>query len=248
MNPQSPYPQQPGLPPSGGQLPYPGQQPGMAASRRRRHFNWLIIPVVVLFLLSCGTGAFAIWASSERLDYKNNSDQKAAAAVTIAKKEVETTKEKEFAEREKNPFKDYKGPTVYGSVEMLYPKTWAAYIDEAGRSGGLIVGHFHPDFVPGLSSGTAFALKLEVLQQPYNGVLNGYDSAAKKGTVQVQPFSLAKVPSVLGTRVNGEIEKGVNGSAVLLPLRDKTIRVSTLSQTFINDFNNIILPNLSFVP
>jgi hypothetical protein len=246
MNPQSPYPQQ-GVPPYGGQLPYPGQ-PGQAASQQKKRFNWLIIPVVVLFLLSCGLGAFGMWAYSERQDYKNNSDQKVAAAIEVNKKEVETAKEKEFAEREKRPFKGYKGPATYGSLEITYPKTWAALIDENGKAGGLIGGYFHPDYVPGLSSGTAFALRIEVLQQTYSNVLSSYDSAAKKGTVQVQPFTLAKVPSVLGSRINGEVLDGYSGSAVVLPLRDKTIRVSTMSQSFMNDFNNIILPNMAFVP
>jgi len=35
---------------------------------------------------------------------------------------------------------------------------------------------------------------------------------------------------------------------ILLPLRDKTLKISTESQQFVGDFDNIILANLKFVP
>ena len=61
--------------------------------------------VTVLFLLvSIGFGA---WAFMSREDYKNNVDQKIAAAQEVTKKETETAKDNEFLEKEKQPLKKY---------------------------------------------------------------------------------------------------------------------------------------------
>lgn len=246
MNPQSPYPAQPGVPPA---LPQPYPLMGQPPRRKGRGVQWLlVVPLIVFILISLSVSGFALWAFGERNDYKNNSDKKSAAAAEIARQQAGEEKEKEFLEREKNPYKEYKGPSAFGSLDVLYPKTWAAYIDET-KGGNLPVdGHFHPNFVPGLDSETAFALKVEVVEQPYDQVLAQFESDTKSGKVRVSPFKAAKVPSVLGARVDGQVTDDFNGSAVVFPLRDKTIKVSTQSQQFISDFDNIILPNLNFVP
>lgn len=208
----------------------------------------LIVLLVIFVLTSIGLGIFVFMVSAERDDYKNNSDKKVAAAVEVARQQVSDEKEKEFLEREKNPYKEYKGPSAFGSVSIIYPRTWAAAIDETGKGTSPVDGLMHPNFVPSVNSGTAYALKIEVLERNYAEVLGQFESESKKGTVRVSPFKAAKVPEVLGARVDGEIGRGLDGSMVVFPLRDKTISVSTQSQQFIGDFNNIILPNLLFIP
>lgn len=263
MNPDNPYqqPQQgpaqavppnPGLPPTG--QPVQSQQPqypqmNISASEQKKHHSWgLIIALVVFIVASMGSSGFAFWAYAQMQDYKNNVDEKVAAAVDETRKTTEETKEKEFEERSKSPYKKYKGPATFGAVEITYPKTWAATVDE-GNSGTPVNGYFHPDFVPGPKSATAFALRVEVLEQPYDRVLQSFDGDAKKGAVKVSPYKAPRVQSVLGARVDGEIEKGMIGSAVLLPIRDKTIRIMTLSgQSFGKDFNDVVLKNLIFTP
>lgn len=266
MNPQNPNPYQPpqqatppnpNLPQSGvpGQPPVqpvgaPGPSPQFtSASEAKKHKPWVLIGLLVFFILAfMGSSGFAFWAYAEMNDYKNNVEEKVAAAVSDAVKQTEETKEKEFLERSKSPYKIYRGPGDFGSIEITYPKTWSATVIESGGTAA-VDGYFHPDFVPGPKSETAFALRLEVLEQPYDRVLSGYDSEAKKGTVKVSPYKAKRVPQVLGARLDGEIERGYQGSAVLLPLRDKTIRISTLaSASFGGDFDKIILEKLIFTP
>lgn len=270
MNPESPnplppqgpgpvqaVPPNPNLPPAGvpvtpqpptpPQTPYP--QMGVSASEEKKHHPWgLIIALVIFILAFLGSSGFAFWAYAQMQDYKNNVDEKVAVAVSDAVKVTEETKEKEFLERSKSPYKKYKSPATFGAVEITYPKSWAATVDEQGSS-SLVNGYFHPDFVPGPKSEAAFALRVEVIGSPYDKVLGSYDSGAKKGTVKVSPYKAKRVPSVLGARVDGEIVKGMKGSAVLLPLRDKTIRISTLSyDSFGKDFDGVVMPNLIFTP
>jgi hypothetical protein len=219
----------------------------MASSKHHR--PWVLIGLLTLFvLLFLGTASFSFWAFGQYQDYKLHSDQKATVAAEVAVKANSEKKDKEFAEQEKNPYQIYKGPTQLGTLGITYPKTWSVYMDEGTVSRVQLDGYMHPNYVSAKDSGTSFALRVEVTETAYDQVMKQFESDAKRGVVKVSPYSAPKVPSVLGSRVDGEIAKGLNGSIVVFPLRDKTIKVSTQSQVFINDFNNIILPNLTFVP
>ncbi len=206
----------------------------------------LIILLLVIALIASIT--FAVWAFGGRQDYKNNSDQKAATAVAQAVKQEDDKQVKIFAEQEKSPYKTYKGPDTYGGVTVTYPKTWDAYIVNKDTASSPVDGYFYPGFVPDIAGTTAFALRLEVLNQSYSQALETYKSQAKAGKVRITAYSAPMVKGVVGSRIDGEITTGQKDSMILLPLRDKTLRLSTESSEFLNDFNKIILPKLKFVP
>jgi len=186
-----------------------------------------------------------------RQDYKDNSDKKVSAAVEIAKKQTETAKDNEFVEKEKNPLRHYTGPSAYGSVDVQYPKTWSAYVTESTNGATPIIGYFHPSFVPSIVTGQAsnsFALRLEVVNTSYDQALRQFESFVKQGKIKVTPYKAPKVPNVLGARLDGEIVTGKQGSMVLIPLRDKTLKIWTEANNFKGDFDNIIMANIVFVP
>jgi len=207
----------------------------------------LYIVLGLFVVLFASATAFGVWAYGSRQDYKDNSDQKAAAAVAVAVKNEDKTKDAEFVEREKNPLRTYTGPEQYGKVSIQYPKTWSAAITEAA-SNNVIDGYLHPSFVPGFQSNTNFALRLQVLQSPYDAVLKQFDSAVRGGQVKVTPYVAPKQPGITGARIEGQLTPQKKGTMVLLPLRDKTIKLWTESDQFVGDFNNIILANLTFQP
>lgn len=208
----------------------------------------LIIAVILLSLAVIGALSFAAWAVSERSVYKNESDQLSQKAVADATATLSAKKDQEFAEKEKSPFKEYKGPSEYGGVSITYPKTWSAYVVEDAGKSVPVDGYFHPNFVPGTQTKTAFALRVEVAQRAYAEQVKRYEALAKSGKVKISPYALPKVAGVTGIRVDGEFEAKLNGSMVILPLRDKTIEVSTLSPEFKADFDNTILANMTFTP
>lgn len=244
MQPQQPY--QSGPPP--GYAPQPMQMPQTAAQLKPRKPVGLIIVVILLILLLFASGAYGYSMMSSRNDYRDNVQEKIDAAVAVAIDEREKELSIEFAEREKTPLVNYTGPSEFGTVSIDYPKTWSAYVDESKSGSTPVDGYFHPSFVPGTNSGTSFALRLEVLEKTYDKELSQYASGVKRGEVRVAPIKLEKVPSVAGSRIDGEVERDKQGSVVLFPLRDKTIKISVLTDTFVDDFNNIILKNMSFQP
>lgn len=212
----------------------------------------LLVPFILTLLLFFGAAGFGAWAFMQREDYKSNSDQKAAAAVSVAEDALTKKLQNDFGEQQKQPLKTYTSPAAYGSVVISYPRTWSAYVIEAttvGTSQG-VNAYFHPDFVPNVQNdqSTSYAVRLQIVQRSYQEELKGFDSGVKQGKVKVTPYHAPNMPNVLGTRIDGFITDKKNGSMILLPLRDKTIKIWTEAQTFEGDFNNYILQNLTFVP
>lgn len=208
----------------------------------------LLIVMVVLLMLTAG---FGLWAYAGREDYKNNADKKIAAAVEVAKKEASDQKDLEFLEKEKQPFKTYTGPAAYGSLTFQFPKTWSGLVTESAKTGDKtpVDGYFTPGFLPGIGlATTAYALRVQINSVAYEQVLSAFNGPATSGKVKVTPYKPDKVTGALGVKIDGEIINGKQGSMVVLPLRDKTIQIWTESDQFVGDFNNSILPSLSFVP
>ncbi len=205
-----------------------------------------LLTIVLLVVGLIGAAGFAFWAFSERQDYKNNVDAKIAVAVKDNTKKVQAADAITYAEESKNPLKTYVGPEAFGTVNIVYPKTWSVYA-VTGNSSTPVNLYAHPDVVPSIDSDiSSFALRVQVVEQKYSSVLQQYSSQQKQGKLAVKPYALPKVPGVNGVRLDGQLTQNEQGSMVILPIRDKTLKMWTESTTFVNDFNEKILPNASF--
>lgn len=240
MQPNSYVPQPP-------QVPAQYQNQMLPPPKNKRHYGALIT-IVLLVLLSLGLAGFGAWAFKSLQDLKGPIDKKIADAVVIAKQQESTVKDKEFVEKEKKPFKEYRGPATYGSLVIQYPKTWSGFVTEGQNGNAPVDGYFHPNVVPGLLSGTAFAMRVKILNQSYVEALKSFSEKERSGKVAVSAYRAPNVQSVLGSRVDGEINPGQKDSMVIFPIRDKTLQISTESDDFLGDFDTNILPNITFAP
>lgn len=221
----------------------------MVKHNQNGSLNGLLIPFILVSLFFIGSTAFAVWAFGSRQDYKTNTDEKIASAVTLARQDESTVKDKQFAEIAKQPLRTYNGPQAYGSLIVQYPRTWSAYVDDSGTGNAQVDGYFYPGTVPALSSqNSTYALRIQVMAQSYNSVLTNLRGLQAANQVTVVPYALAKVPSIIGVRVDGQLNQQKNGIMIVLPLRDKTIEISTEGSEFTADFASNILPNISFSP
>jgi len=215
--------------------------------------NVLLIPVVLLAILVISAGGFAFWAYGGRENYKNNADTLVTAAVATNTKQVQTQDAAQYAEAAKSPLTVYTGPDAYGGVKVSYPKTWSAYVDTTNDSQPLDA-YFHSGYVPSTESGETYNLRVQVNSQSYNTILSQYSGQIQSGTVTAAPYSLPKVPSVVGTILSGQVLQQTTdggtgtGTIVLLPLRSTTLEIWTESNDYLPDFDTYILPNLSFSP
>ncbi len=208
-----------------------------------------LILCAVLLVAAIGFGA---WAFTSRQDYKVNSDQKVSAAVTVAKQQESTSKDKQFAETEKKPLKTYIGPEAYGSIVLNYPKTWSGVVDSTGTSGNAQVdGYFYPGVVPSLTDqNSTFAFRMQVINQSYAEALKNLSNLQQnpENPSSITPYALPKLPKIVGVQINGGLPNQKTGVMVVLPLRAGTIELWTEGSQFTGDFANNILPNLSFSP
>lgn len=220
----------------------PYMTPASAYGKKRS----LLFPFIIVSLLFLATLGFAFWAYAGMQDNKVNLNKKIATAVAVAKQETATEKDKEFSERDKSPLKNFKGSDVYGGVSFNYPRTYSALIEDSSDETPLKA-YFKPDFLPGIADNKIYALRIELLKSDYANTLNELVTTAGDSAV-VSAFRATKVPSVLGVKIKGKINETKNGITVLLPIRDKTLKIWTESLDYSNDFDNYILPSLSFTP
>lgn len=223
----------------------PGQVPVEVAQEKTPKI--LIIAVVILSLIAVGAVALAVFGFMQAQDYKNNIAQKVDVAVAEANAKQKTELEAAFAEQEKSPLKSYTSPGQYGSVKIVYPKTWSAQVSEGG-SGTNINGFFHPDFVPDTTGKTPFYLRLQVLDSAYASELLKFKSQVTSGALKATPFEAEQVKGTVGTKLVGTFPPEKKGTIVLIPLRDKTIKIWTENDAAAGDFENTVLKNLTFTP
>ena len=199
--------------------------------------GWMVgtIGCLILFLIA---GSLAIWAYMQYSHEKSNVDSKVAIEVAKGKSEQAESDQKKFSEEAKNPRIEFVGPSEYGRVSFMYPKTWSVYIENDGSNRGDYKAYLNPVAVPSASNkASRFALRLEIINKNLDTVLNDYQSRLKKGELT---SSSTEFNGISATRIDGTFEKELRGSVVLMKVRDKTIRFSTDADTFKSDFQTIL--------
>lgn len=212
--------------------------------------NLLLIPLILVSILFIVAVIFGFESYSQEQKYKTQTDQIVNTHVQAAVKNQQQIDEKNFIEEAKKPLTAYNGPADFGSLQIMYPKTWSVYVNNVG-SNEPVDGYGYPGQVPGSNGGnsaTAYALRFQINNTSYNQVLQQFQGQLQQKTVTITPYSPAKVPKVQGVRVDGAIEQNIQGSMIILPLRNMTLEIWTEAPQFLNDFNNNILPNFSFQP
>lgn len=200
-----------------------------------------------------GALAFGLWANSQKSTYKNNLDTKISAAVSEALAKQEKELSDKYTQEAKKPSKVFKGPVTYGSISFEYPKSWSAYVDLSSSSQP-INAYFHPNEVPGINGQTKahYALRVELVDNLYSDVIGQLGGGIKEGKITANAFVPEKLRSTSnvqpGTRFDGEITQDVSGAMVAIQTRDKTLKIYTESKDYLNDFNNVVLPSLTFAP
>lgn len=197
-----------------------------------------LIAIIGLTILVLGAGSAAIWAYINYNEQKTNVDGKVDLAVAEAKKSQGDIDEAKFAEREKEPNRQFVGPDDYGRLTFTYPKTWSAYIaKDVTKGAGTYEAYLNPVTVPPISPSQQFALRVLIEERDYSQVVSSYDNLVKKGDLK---SSATSANGQNGTRIDGSFTKDIRGSAVIYKIRDKTLTLRADADTFKPDFENII--------
>ncbi len=203
--------------------------------------NPLLIPLIIAGIVLVVASAMAVVYYGKFVDQRDNNQPRIDAAVDSAEAKQKKELENDFAEREKLPTKSYTSPTELGSVRLTFPKTWSSYVDINGNAEINYYGH--PNYVP--SKNVNYALRMSVIAKAFADEMKTYESQLKKGELKASSIQVA---GVKGSRLDGFLKKDQEGSLVIFPLRDKTLKVWTENVEFRGDFDKIVLAGLTFVP
>lgn len=203
--------------------------------------NPLVIPLVFSVVILIAASAAAVLYYTKFVEQRDNNQPFIQAAVEKAEITQKTKLNTEFIAREKEPNKIYTSPSELGSVKLVFPKIWSSYVEIGGSTDISYLGH--PNYVP--ADKVNYALRMSVTKRVFSSEIKSYDSAVKKGELKA---TAVQVSGTTGTRLDGLLKKDQEGSMVIFPLRDKTLRVWTESKEFKGDFDNIVLKGLTFVP
>lgn len=210
-----------------------------------RRINLSLVIAIVLAVTTLGATAAFVWAYIEKDHYQNETELIVAEAVDAAKDEQYKLDQGIFFEEAKKPNTVFAGPSDFGSVKFEYPKTWSVYNDKNDSSS--YGAYFYPSIVPIIKADTAYALRVSVTSQAYDAVLRTYSSAVTSGELTTTPITTIN-GGYQGMRLDGQLSRTLNGSAVVFKVRDKTLTIQADSQDYMNDFNDTVLPSLTFSP
>ncbi len=217
-------------------------------TRRHFHEQGMIsgagIAAIILGVFTAAFAGLALWAFLSYNEQKTNVDGQIALAVSDAKKAQSDEDEAKFAEREKEPRREFVGPDDYGRVTFMYPKTWSSYVAKNGTSGSSYEAYLNPGVVPSVSSTQPFALRVVITDQDFDKVLARYDSLVKKGDLK---SSTTTSEGQSGTRLDGNFTKDIRGAAVFYKIRDKTLAIYTdISSSDISSEYEKIIKTIKF--
>lgn len=207
--------------------------------------NPLLISSILLAVLCAGLAGFGIWSFTSYLDQKQNTDAKIETALTEAKAAQAEELEKDFIEREKQPYTKFNGPDDLGHVTFDYPKTWSVYIAKSGGSSAEFEAYLNPGTVPTVSNQQPYATRVVISDRTYDATLKSYEALVKKGDLKSSPVT---VNGFTGVRLDGKFSNQREGTSVIFKVRDKTLILSTDASAFKADFDTVILKSLDFNP
>lgn len=216
--------------------------PGAPAAKAPSKFNDNLKFIIAIAATSIALLIFVILFFSTLMKYndsKTDLEEKIEIAVAQAKDEQAEALEKEFAEREKTPFKDFSGPEDYGSLSFKYPKTWSVYIAEDAANGGDFEAYFTPGEVLKVSDENVNSLRLRIVNRNAESVKADYQRDVEKDK-SLSPEEIT-VANTNATHYSGKIP-GTEfiGHIVIFKIRDKTAIFQTDSELFVDDFSEIL--------
>jgi hypothetical protein len=196
-----------------------------------------MIAIVGLSVLVLLAGSAAIWAYINYNQQKTDVDNKIEIAVSKAKVDQQTVDDTKFAEREKEPNRQFVGPDTLGRLTFSYPKTWSVFVSSDGSDGSSYNAYLNPVTVPPVSEKQQYALRVTIEQKDYDQVVRTYQEKVKLGDLR---SSATSANGHNGTRLDGTFTPDIRGAAVIYQIRDKTVTVRTDADTFKPDFEALI--------
>ena len=198
-----------------------------------------IFAIIALVILVLVFGSFGIWAYVNYIDQKQNVDEKIDVATAEAVKKNSEDLQAQFEAKEKEPMRQFAGPSDYGRLTFDYPKTWSVYqATDVSKGGGVTYeAYLNPISVPPVSDTQKFAIRIKIEQKTYDESVADFSDQIEEGTLKSSGYQDG---SHTGTRLEGNFNEDIYGTAILMKMRDRTLTIRTDGDVFKNDFEALL--------
>ena len=195
-------------------------------------------PTLVIAVLGAATLLFlALWIVALSQASSGANDAKIAHQQGVSEGQATQAKidEDKLNTLVNSPYKTYVAPSVYGGLEVKYPKTWNAMVTESS-SGATLTLILHPDILTAANA-TKAATRITMTQSLIDTVLKAYQDQIKKGTLKSQTVMVAGISA---TRVEGSFDGKTQAVITFVPVRDKVITIYCDDVQYISAYNDIV--------
>lgn len=214
--------------------------PVVSVSKHNTNSLAKTIAIIILSLVALTFIGLFIWVMLEYNSINEDQEMREEAAVLDAVTESKLQMEAEFAEREKDPNRDFAGPVDYGQLSFKYPKTWSVYVAKNAVNGGDYEAYFNPIIVEEVSKDTINALRLTIRDTSFENVAAEYQRIMDKKDSGLS-MKMVEVNGITMNRYTGKIPNtDLNGIIVIFKIRDKTAVLQTDAMVFEADFDNLL--------
>lgn len=198
------------------------------------------IVIIIVSLIAVTFIGLFIWMYVQYSTAEDDIEERIAVKVADAEVEKATEMELEFAEREKDPYRDFVGPADYGQLSFKYPKTWSVYVEEDAASGGDYSAYFNPIQVNTVARDTINALRVTIRDKSFEDVAAEYQRYMDRKDSDLAVESVT-VAGAAANRYTGTIpDTDLSGVIVIFRIRDKTVILQTDSMLFVEDFDRLL--------
>ncbi len=193
--------------------------------------------LAIVSLVALGLAILSIYLFVQLNDARTNVNGQIEEAVAVAVEAKTQELEEEFAEREKQEYRDFLGPVDYGELSFKYPKTWSLYVAKDAANGGDYEAYMNPIEVSAISANTVYALRISIYNKSFENVIKTYDNLIKSGSLQL---SVQEINGESANVYTGTLPNKFVGRVAVLKIRDKTVVLQTDSELFGSDFEKIL--------
>ena len=211
--------------------------------KNRGYVNPMVIPLIMSVILVLVLGFTTFKYYNDYTKQKTEVDAITAKAVSEAEAALTERLNVQHQEELKNPLETYTASSEANAIAVTYPRTWSSHVVTKSTGNLVLDGYFHPGTVPDTKGDDKFALRMTLERADYAKEVEDYQRDVEKGDIKAQAITVNKVK---GIRLTGILDRDTNGVMVILPVRDKVLKIWTEANVYADDFNKIIIKNLSF--
>jgi hypothetical protein len=207
-------------------------------SPRAGKLNLFIILIVFLGIGLILFGGLSIYAFGKANTATSTLEKQKSVAVSDAIKKQQAADYLSNLKSNESPYRTYTAPVDYGSFQITFPKNWSAYDQESVQSQTQVVLSLNPDFVYQTNGQfNPAAVRVTLTQQLTTTVLSAFKDQLRTNKMKQQDIT---VSGLKGYDLTGAFPDKKTIRAIYIPIRDKTMIISTEDKNYADEYNQIL--------